>query len=289
MVSTGRAAGGAFRSARAGLTNPNAGGASLQALREPYDPSARCGHLVAVWKWQPEMARFLRVVYCPRVVTNLACMHPMKSGRRCPPGRVLVVVPFLILQVFVTVGCGDSYQLKKPIEGVYQPTRTAPNGSHCVQIEGRRDGWLGFPTVQMIICGPVRANELGVMTYGWEVRQPGLQLEVARLECSDGGVFFATNTLQGAGRLEYTDRSPTLGDWTRHNPLKTAVLVLAGLVVAVTIPLWVSARERKRIDERERLEAETAARAAAPKAAMARLRQLTAEARSAGVQNGSLY
>jgi len=130
------------------------------------------------------------------------------------------------------------------------------------------------------------------MTYGWEVRQPGLQLEVARLECSDGGVFFATNTLRGAGRLEYTDRSPTLGDWTRHNPLKTAVLVLAGLVVAVTIPLWVSARERKRSDERERLEAEmaaraaarvaeAAARAAAREAAMARLRQLTAEARSA--------
>jgi hypothetical protein len=144
----------------------------------------------------------------------------------------------------------------------------------------------------MIICAPVRVNELGVMTYGWEVRQPGLQLEVARLECSDGSVFFATNTLRGAGRLEYTDRSPTLGDWTRHNPLKTAVLALAGLVVAVTIPLWVSARERKRSHERERLEAEAAARAAAREAeaaaraaareaALARLRQLTAEARSA--------
>src|ERR1035441_1911809 len=112
------------------------------------------------------------VLYYPRVVTKLACMHPKESGRRCPSGRVLVVVPILILLMLVTVGCGDSYQLKKPINGMYQPTLPAPNGSNCVQIEGRRDGWLGFPTVQPIICQPIRVSELGVMTYGWEVRQP---------------------------------------------------------------------------------------------------------------------
>jgi DNA anti-recombination protein RmuC len=83
-----------------------------------------------------------------------------------------------------------------------------------------------------------------------------------------------------------------MGDWTRHNPVKTALLVLVGFVVAVTVPLQMSARERKRRYERERLEAEAAAKRArleaeaaarttARKMALARLHQLTAEARRA--------
>jgi hypothetical protein len=204
--------------------------------------------------------------------------------------------PCVILLVSMAVGCGDSYEREKTIDGVFEPTVIAPDGSHCVRIEGRRAGWLSFPTTQPTICQPIRVSELGIMTYGWEVAQPGLKLEVARVEFSDGSVFIATVHLRELGRFEYNERSPTVSDWTRDNPLKTVVLVLVGLVIAVTIPLRIqatAARRRREHNQAEAaatarvlaraaaLEAEAAAKAAARAAALAKLRQLAADAQAA--------
>jgi hypothetical protein len=123
----------------------------------------------------------------------------------------------LVVLVWTTVGC-NSYEPVKPIEGVFTPTLTAPNGSHCVQIPARHDGWLSYSYSEPVICVPTRVRELGLLTLrdtggGREFTQ-----EVGRVEGSSVSFFITTQRLREAGRFEYTDRSPALSDWTRHNP-----------------------------------------------------------------------
>lgn len=202
-------------------------------------------------------------------------------------------VPVLLLLALVFVGCGDSYQPQTAVEGVFEPTVTAPDGSHCVKIEGRRDGWLRFyPTTAPTMCGPIRVSEIGIMTYGYEVRQPGLKLEVARLEFSDASVFIATQHLRATGRFEYRERSATVKDWARNNPYMAYGLAFLGIVVLSSAVMHAQSQAQSRAAmkrrERERSEAEAAAnaaeraaRAAASAADLVRLMQLMAEARSA--------
>ncbi|MGC9970224.1 MAG: hypothetical protein ABSE56_06515 [Bryobacteraceae bacterium] len=136
------------------------------------------------------------------------------------------------------------------------------------------------------------------MTYGWEVRQPGFQAEVARLEFSDAGVYIVADRLRQNGRFEYRERQPTLNDWTRNHPIRVvAMLVFLALIVTVIVAMRSATKNARRARERERLEAEaakTAARAAAlaelrraeaaktaaRAAALAELRRLAAEAQS---------
>lgn len=121
------------------------------------------------------------------------------TNRKVFWGHLAGVIAMICVMV-MTAGCGDKYSKGRSIEGVFYP-----NG--CVQIEGREDGWLSLSTVNMNTCVPVHANELGVMTYGWEVRNPGLKLEVARLQVSGSSIYIAVQTLQQGGRFEYREHS----------------------------------------------------------------------------------
>lgn len=180
--------------------------------------------------------------------------------------RKLAWAPAVALLSLLTVGCSDSYEPTKVIEGMYQPTMIAPDGSHCVQIEGRRDEWPSFPKSQPIICEQIRVSEIGVMTFGSELAQPGLKLEVARLEFSDASVFIPTKDLRDTGRFEFRERSPTLEDWARHHPFSIAALALVTLAVPVTILL----RAQAKASRRRRAAAKAAAKAAAEADALAK-------------------
>lgn len=167
--------------------------------------------------------------------------------------RPLLCAAFVVVALS-SVAC-DKYQPTKHIEGTYRP-------SQCVTLQGIiPGGWLSsHNTIHPTICQPMRVSEIGVYTYGsgWSV--PGFQAEVGRLEFADAGVLFDLSQLRQTGTLDYRDRNATLGEWTRNNPVKTAMLVLTGLVVAVAIPVGVVAWGSLRRRERERLEAEAAAR-----------------------------
>ena len=163
----------------------------------------------------------------------------------------------VVLALFVTTlgltGC-NNYEPKQAIEGVYRP----PPG--CARLQGHRDGWFSFTTVYPTVCNPIRVSELGTFTYGAGWESPGKQVEMGRLEFSDGGVYVKTEALRLLGSFEYRTRQATLGDWMRHNPFTTIMLVLVGLVVAVTVVVRVEAMASRRNQERERLEAEATAR-----------------------------
>src|SRR5271157_5468206 len=198
----------------------------------------------------------------------------------------------VVASVVSMVGCGDKYEPRKEIDGVFHPRG-------CVQLEGRRDGWLRLSTIHITVCQPIRVSELGVMTYGWEVRQPGWEAEVGRLEFSDAAVYIVTERLNQYGQFEYSERSPTVDDWMRHNPAETALLALVALGIVVTILVLLVARSRREQErlERERLEREQLERkrlererervrlraeaVAARAVALAKLKQLIAEAQGA--------
>lgn len=209
----------------------------------------------------------------------------MKDPNRRPQGRfhrMIIYMAFVIMTV--TCGACDKYEPTKPIEGVYRPTQ-------CVTLQGIiPGGWLSMhQTIHPTVCQPMRVSELGVYTYGGGWSRPGVQAEVGKLEFSDAGVLVESAHLRGSGTFDYKDRSATAGEWTSNNPIKTIMLVLVGLAVAVTIPQQLIARESKRRLEREKLKAEerlkrerleaevarkAAARAAAAAARAATLAQL---------------
>lgn len=206
-----------------------------------------------------------------------------KSGRSCH-WHAVFRQRFLVLLAMANLGCGVSYEPAKSIEGVFQPTEkpssmpgtwTTPDGSHCVRIEGLRNGWLSFSRTQPVICQPIRVSELGVMTFGEASEFNTGSFEFARLEFSDASIFVYTGFLKTAGRFEYAERPPTLGEWTRHNPFKMVLIVLVGVGVTV----GAIARGSRRRRERKWREAEAAAEAARPAAeAAARHARLVAEA-----------
>ena len=200
------------------------------------------------------------------VSTGDSAVHSPRVHRR------IAWAPVLAFVVLMSTGC-DKYQPRTTIEGVYHP-----NG--CVQMEGRRARWSWPTTIQVTVCQPIRVSELGLMTYGWEVRQPGFQAEVARLEFSDAGVYIVADRLRQNGRFEYRERQPTLNDWTRNHPIRVvAMLVFLALIVTVIVAMRSATKNARRARERERLEAE-AAKTAARAAALAELRRLAAEAQS---------
>jgi hypothetical protein len=234
--------------------------------------------------------------------TSTSSPHPPMNPTTTSAAPLLVrmwphlsrAFPFgLLLMVSMLAGC-DKYEPRATIEGMYYP-----NGS--VHLEGRRAGLLWPSTTQVTISRPIRVSELGVMTYGWEVRQPGWTAEVGRLEFSDADVFIVAERLTQTGRFEYREREPTLHDWIRNHHIKVAMLtVLAVILIVIFVQLVAAenarrARKREQIEaeaaaenarrarERERREAEAAAKAAAQCAALARLRQLGAEAQNAAI------
>ena len=191
-----------------------------------------------------------------------------------------------VAAVLTSVAC-DKYEPTKPIEGTYRP-------GQCVTLQGIiPGGWLSrHKTIHPTVCQPMRVSELGVYTYGGGWSMPGVQAEVGRIEFADAGVLVESNDLRHYGTFDYRDRDATLDDWTRNNPIKTTMLVLAGLVATVTIFAGVVARNSRKKRERERLEAEAvahrarleaeaAAQAAARAAALAKLRQSVADAQGA--------
>lgn len=189
----------------------------------------------------------------------------MKDPNRRPQGRLhrtIVCMAFVIMAV--TFAACDKYERTKPIEGVYRPTQ-------CVTLQGIiPGGWLSMhQTIHPTVCQPMRVSELGVYTYGGGWSDPGGQREVGKLEFSDSGVLVQSADLRRSGTFEYKDRAATAGEWTSNNPIKTIMLVLVGLAVAVTITQQLIARESKRRRERESLEAEVARKAAAQAAAAA--------------------
>lgn len=170
------------------------------------------------------------------------------SRRSCRPIAVALFVATIGL-----AGC-NNYEPTQTIEGVYRPP------PECARLQGHRDDGLSLTTVYPTVCNPIRVSELGIFTYGSNWSSPGKKVEMGRLEFSDAGVYVKTEALRLAGSFEYRTRQATLGDWTRHNPFKTALLALVALVVAVTITVGVVARGSRRRRERERLQAGAAAR-----------------------------
>jgi hypothetical protein len=161
---------------------------------------------------------------------------------------------------------------------VYRPTQ-------CVTLQGIISGGVLtiHKTIHPTICQPMRVSELGVYTYGGGWSAPGIQAEVGRLEFADAGVLVESAHLKRSGTFDYKDRATTVGEWTSNNPIKTIILVLVGLAVAVTITQQLIARESKRRRERERLEAEVARKAAARAATLAQLQRSVSEAERAAV------
>ena len=190
-----------------------------------------------------------------------------QSVTYCPSTRRLGWTPLVILLVSMAVGCGDRYEPKATVDGVFQPTVNAPDGSHCVQIVGHRANWLSYPTVEPTICQPIRISEIGVMTLEPAWVTPEEKLEVARLEFDDGSAFFSTAHLRDVGRFEYSERSLTLNDWLRHNHFTITGLAFIGFVVAVSISLRAYAKTLRRRRERDQTKAAAAAKASAQAAA----------------------
>ena len=200
-----------------------------------------------------------------------------KDPNQRPPGLLHRTSGYIAL-VIVAVTCGacDKYEPTKPIEGVYRPTQ-------CVNHQGIiPGGWLSrHQTIHPTVCKPMRVSELGVYTFGWGWSRPGAQVEVGKLEFSNAGVLVDSTHLRHSGTFDYRDRDWTVGEWASNNPIKTIMLVLVGLTVAVAIPQQLIARDTRRRQERERLEEELARTAAARAAALAQLQRLISDAERA--------
>ncbi|MGH9830818.1 MAG: hypothetical protein ACREDR_47030, partial [Blastocatellia bacterium] len=169
--------------------------------------------------------------------------------------RTLVCVAFVVMAL--TSAACDKYEPTKSIEGVYRPAQ-------CVTLQGIiPGGWLSHhQTIHPTVCQPIRVSELGIYAYGAGWSEPDVRAEVARLEFADAGVLVESDRLRRSGTFDYRERTATVGDWTRNNPTKAIMLVLVGLVVAVTIPRQAVARASRRRRERDQLEAAALAEAA---------------------------
>ena len=160
--------------------------------------------------------------------------------------------PYLLIIVLLVTAC-DKYEPRLPIEGTYHP-----NGQ--VHLEGRRARFFLWPnTIYITVSQPTRVSELGLMTYGGEVAQPGWKAEVGILELPEGGVYVVKERFYQTGRFEYNVREPTTGDWIRNNPFKATFFGLAALGLLATALVQWAAFDTRRARDRETREAVAAA------------------------------
>lgn len=158
----------------------------------------------------------------------------------------------LLFIVLLLPAC-DKYEPRLPIEGMYYP-----NGQ--VQLEGRRVRFLLWPnTIHITVSQPTRVSELGLMTYGGEVAQPGWQAEVAILELPGTSVYIVKDRFYQTGRFDYHVREPTASDWMRNHPFKTTLFGLAGLSLLIAGLVQWTALDARRARERDQREAAAAA------------------------------
>ena len=126
------------------------------------------------------------------------------------------------------------------VDGMYYPNST-------ITLEGRKAHWLGHPsTIYVKISTPIPISEIGEMTYGWEIADPGWKSPVARLEFPKYSVYMVVQRLTATGRLEYSERNSSIKDFIRHHPIYTILIGIGLLIIVITFLSWLFSNSSRR-------------------------------------------